>query len=515
MPKNIIIFSDGTGQAGGITFDEVRTNVYKLYRACRVGPDTAIEPLEQVAFYDPGLGSPADGSNIKLQWARKIYNLLSMATGLGITANIVDCYAALIRLYRNGDRIFLIGFSRGAYTIRSLAGVISFCGVPRKMPDGHALPMDEKGSRRLAETAVKDVYQFCASYRRNESKRKDFLLDTRAAIAKKFREEHGSSTGTGPEEKANVFPYFIGAFDTVAALGHKGLFGLVVGLVVASPFIIGFLISLLSYGSGLPHLGSWLSMLTFRHVFVVVAPLMLVGAALVSLKVYLKWAPPLPGYEFWKRFETLHFTELKHRFYDTTLNVNVDYAKHAISIDENREDFARVPWAPTAEKQNKRDAANTLYFEQVWFPGVHADIGGGYEENESRLSDGALGWMLAAASIIPFGLKHDASVLRPHPDPTGTQHNEQQGSWFALGQRILPSKRAVMHKSVYARYRADSVVLFDKMGPYRPTNMHDHVDFAQYCDPAISHPQPANPEQCVADDIEAKWAKAQATNGSA
>jgi uncharacterized protein (DUF2235 family) len=55
--KNVVIFSDGTGQAGGINFDEVRTNVYKLYRACRVGPDTRIDPSEQVAFYDPGLGS--------------------------------------------------------------------------------------------------------------------------------------------------------------------------------------------------------------------------------------------------------------------------------------------------------------------------------------------------------------------------------------------------------------------------------------------------------------------------
>src|ERR1700732_2496582 len=160
MPKNIIIFSDGTGQAGGITFDEVRTNVYKLYRACRVGPDTTIDPLDQVAFYDPGLGSPADGTKIKIQWARRIYNLASKATGLGITANIVDCYAALIRLYRDGDRIFLIGFSRGAYTVRSLAAVIACCGMPRHLPGGGALPMDVKGSISLAETAVKSVYQF-------------------------------------------------------------------------------------------------------------------------------------------------------------------------------------------------------------------------------------------------------------------------------------------------------------------------------------------------------------------
>src|ERR1700685_1335494 len=113
MSKNIIIFSDGTGQAGGITFDEVRTNVYKLYRACRVGPDTPSDPSEQVAFYDPGLGSPADGANIKILWARKIYNLASMATGLGITAHIIDCYAAWIAFTAMAIGCFWGGLAAG------------------------------------------------------------------------------------------------------------------------------------------------------------------------------------------------------------------------------------------------------------------------------------------------------------------------------------------------------------------------------------------------------------------
>ena len=60
MAKNILIFSDGTGQSGGVTFDENRTNIYKLFRATRCGPDSTIDPSEQVAFYDPGLGSPRD-----------------------------------------------------------------------------------------------------------------------------------------------------------------------------------------------------------------------------------------------------------------------------------------------------------------------------------------------------------------------------------------------------------------------------------------------------------------------
>jgi hypothetical protein len=45
MPKNILIFSDGTGQSGGVTFDEDRTNIYKLFRATRCGPDSAIRSL--------------------------------------------------------------------------------------------------------------------------------------------------------------------------------------------------------------------------------------------------------------------------------------------------------------------------------------------------------------------------------------------------------------------------------------------------------------------------------------
>src|SRR5450631_1324201 len=130
MGKNVVIFSDGTGQAGGFRFDEDRSNIYKLYRATRCGPDSIVDPNEQVTFYDPGLGSQADGGHLFGWLARWVYNLVSQATGFGITANIIDCYAALIRLWRPGDRIFLIGFSRGAYTVRCLVGDIAMCGIP-------------------------------------------------------------------------------------------------------------------------------------------------------------------------------------------------------------------------------------------------------------------------------------------------------------------------------------------------------------------------------------------------
>lgn len=82
MPKNVLIFSDGTGQVGGLRFDEERTNIYKLYRATRVGPDSGIDPREQVAFYDPGLGSIADGGNLVGRAARGFTTLLAKSQGL-------------------------------------------------------------------------------------------------------------------------------------------------------------------------------------------------------------------------------------------------------------------------------------------------------------------------------------------------------------------------------------------------------------------------------------------------
>ncbi len=495
MPKNIVIFSDGTGQAGGINFDEARTNVYKLYRACRVGPDTKIEPSEQVAFYDPGLGSASDGGHFKIGWMRWLYNFASMATGLGITRNIVDCYAAIIGLYEEGDRIYLIGFSRGAYTVRSVAGVMAYCGIPRRLPDGSPLRRDPKSIHELAEHAVKHVYQFCPSYsRKDPNGYRQFLLKARDAIAAEFRRQYGSSQTVGAVEQANVFPYFIGVFDTVAALGHKYLGLALVALGIALLIAVHWLGSVFPWAAW----GAW-----------VLSYIGLATALIAFLMNYLKIAPPLPGYGFFKRLPTLHLAPPKHKFYDTTLNRNVGYAKHAISIDENCADFKRVSWLPTAEKEDERDAHGNLYFEQVWFSGVHADIGGGYLENEARLSDVALGWMVAGASLIPNGLKHDGSVLRLSPDPRGPQHNEQADGFLKAGLRRLPVdaetgvSTSPMHRSVYQRFEAGPVLLYDRMEDYRPENMRVHVDFKHYFD----HSTRQAPKY-VADDIEFKWEKA-------
>jgi len=109
MPKNIIVCADGTGNEGG-TEDE--SNVFKLYRML------SDEDAEN-AYYDQGLGTER-------------MPLIGKAFGVGISKNIRDCYEFLVEHYESGDSIFLFGFSRGAFTVRSLGGMISHCGLVRR-----------------------------------------------------------------------------------------------------------------------------------------------------------------------------------------------------------------------------------------------------------------------------------------------------------------------------------------------------------------------------------------------
>jgi hypothetical protein len=343
MSRNILIFSDGTGQVGGYEFDEDRTNVYKLYRATRVAPDSCINPKDQAAFYDPGLGSRRRKPGFLVtRIVRWIYDKLSLATGLGITQNIIDCYAAIIRLAKPEDRIFLFGFSRGAYTVRSVAAVVALCGIPTQNRDGSKLPLDDRGSKRLATYAVKHVYQFTPSRKKDKATaRQKFLLVTREKLAERFRIECASAKPANPKYP-NAYPYFVGAFDTVAALGSLAQ-SVVATLLYA---VIAVLVSaLLSRAPQLPLIGPYLGSLTFWHILITLVVIPIAIALFVYIGTHTKFDFRVPGYSAWQQFRTLHFTmQWKHTFYDTDLNINIPYAKHAISIDENRRDFARVRW---------------------------------------------------------------------------------------------------------------------------------------------------------------------------
>jgi uncharacterized protein (DUF2235 family) len=205
MAKNIVIMSDGTGQALSGPGKGGGTNVYKLYRAMR-----AVSPAKQVAFYDPGLGSDPDQDG--LSWTRWGYNLVSKATGLGISRNIKDCYEALVEHYEPGDRIFLMGFSRGAYTVRSMAGALSLCGIPSRDMSGRPVKGSPDARAAAVEEAVERVYKhYAASDDPAEIER---ARAERIRRGERYRHERLAATAA---------PYFIGVWDTVRALGIPGL----------------------------------------------------------------------------------------------------------------------------------------------------------------------------------------------------------------------------------------------------------------------------------------------------
>jgi uncharacterized protein (DUF2235 family) len=142
----------------------------------------------QRAFYDPGLGSRGEGGFLVGRIAKCVYKTASQATGLGITQNIIDCYAAIVRRAKPGDRVLFFGFSRGAYTVRCVAAVLTLCGIPTRNLDGSDLPLDDAGSKKLATYAVKHVYQFTSSRKEeNATFRQKFLLQTRERLAIRFR----------------------------------------------------------------------------------------------------------------------------------------------------------------------------------------------------------------------------------------------------------------------------------------------------------------------------------------
>lgn len=134
-----------------------------------------------------------------------------------------------------------------------------------------------------------------------------------------------------------------------------------------------------------------------------------------------------------------------------------------------------------------------------------------YPENESRLSDITLNWMLAAASAIPDGIVTDPRVLCVFPDPSGPQHDEYKVGHWQYGARPLPIDRktgkciSTTHKSVYARFEAGPVVHYDLRKEYRPENMREHEDFKRYYTGGTAPSRPV----AVADDIESRWERQQ------
>lgn len=120
--RNIVICCDGTGNEYGTK----NTNVVEIFKMLKLE-----NPVDQVAFYDPGVGTMGDPS-LHTGLGKTINKGLGLAFGRGMTRIIHDAYRYAMNSYRDGDRLFLFGFSRGAYTVRALAGMVHKIGLLKK-----------------------------------------------------------------------------------------------------------------------------------------------------------------------------------------------------------------------------------------------------------------------------------------------------------------------------------------------------------------------------------------------
>jgi len=346
--KHLLVCADGTWNTPDQEDNGLPapTNVVK-FRHCVAENKTSSsrsggrKKLAQRAYYHPGVGT--DGGLIK--------RTAGGAWGHGLGENIQSAYHWLARSYAPGDAIFLVGFSRGAYTVRSLGGLLNQCGLP----DLTGVKSDE-GWRRI-KTAFKSGYR----------ERKD-----RADWAEDWKFHHESKTPIR----------FMGVWDTVGALGIPD------------------------------------------------------DLALLNL---------LDRPANW-------------RFHDTTLGSNVEVARHAVALDEIRSSFTPTLWTSHSDCTDMK---------QVWFPGVHSDVGGGYAE--TGLSDGALQWMIQEAKKA--GLAFNAALTRQiKPDPLAVLHDSLKGLFEIHRSRprntpSIASSAGDLHDSAKKRHKSPPI----SQGPYRTT----------------------------------------------
>ncbi|MBI5323533.1 DUF2235 domain-containing protein [Bradyrhizobium sp.] len=442
------------------------------------------DPARQIAFYDDGVGTSSF----------KLFAILGGVFGFGLKRNVIDIYSFCCRNYRPGDRIYGFGFSRGSFTMRVVAGMIAREGLVPYSGDEAAL------ARHAA-----DAYR---AYRRRFNITKGLvtpLRDLRDLCIKAYRHVRGIPQFDGKKQIEIESIHFLGLWDTVDAYG---------GPIEEMTRAIDY----------------WI------------------------------WPLSMP---------------------DRFLNAKVHRACHALALEDERDAFRPVIWderyvrgrAEVAGREKKdwlfgvehdprSDAAKAAdpaphlrmdlppidreRISQVWFTGVHADIGGGYPQD--GLSHVALDWMLDRAQ--PYGLLYSAfqrqHVCGPQINPYDKLNDSRKGlagyyrykprniketyeappykpsfradvatMWRLLRkqhdpqteiladlhpsmpQTVLPPPQATVHEAVFQRIRHGT----DRYVPVVMPRQYKYTDKAGAVTRALHPVDPGNLRSRVQDDV--------------
>ncbi len=312
--RRLVVCCDGTWNSwdnmdGGL---RAPTNVVKFYSEVA---DYDANGTEQITYYRTGVGTLGN----------KFKKLIDGAFGTNLENDIQSAYKFLAENYQNGDEIYIVGFSRGAFSARSLAGVVGSIGLCD-------LTDPEMADRKKWDDAKAAVLRYKLNKLKKTGWKAKSLIRERNAgkdrIASYLR-----PPGSVPIK-------FLGVWDTVGALGVPKDYALMRRLIG---------------------------------------------------------------------------DRRANRFLDTTLGANVEVARHALALDERRVDFTPTLWTAV---EPGRDV------EQVWFAGVHGDVGGSYANHE--LGDITLKWMMEAAHAHGLTFR-DGATAQLSPNPQGRQHDSFRG----------------------------------------------------------------------------------------
>lgn len=356
MAKRIVICIDGTWDTPESRFagHTRRTNVIKMVRAITPCDQQGVE---QVIYYVRGIGTGTIGF---------LDRHIGGATGAGISRTIQDCYRFIANNHNDGDELFLFGFSRGAYSVRSLSGLLNTVGLI------------SKNELRYVPHAY--AYYHTPTEKRRSSPHYDLIHQLNRRIPPAIK--------------------FLGVWDTVGALG------------VPMP--------------GLRRIQNWIG----------------------------------------KRWKSVRVG-----FHNCRLVSEVENAFQGLALDERRGPFRPALWdASTGQKR----------IQQVWFPGVHRNVGGGCK-NEG-LSDIAFRWL--ASRAVECGLEVSEGYIgdksRVNPDPLGPIEDSYTRPYKTLGKlgigryiRPVGEHLAIgemLHESVIKRMKST------EGGLYRPSNITNNND---------------------------------------
>ncbi|HEY3384555.1 MAG TPA: DUF2235 domain-containing protein [Vicinamibacterales bacterium] len=356
-PKNIVLLSDGTGNSAAKLF---KTNVWRIYDALDLSGG------DQIAFYDNGVGTSAF----------KPMAFLGGALGWGLKRNVRDLYAFLCRNYRPGDHVFALGFSRGAFTIRVLIGLIDSQGI--------IVGQDGSDLSRLVAWAFRH-------YRRRYNATRGLVTpirNVRDALLSAWDWIRRLESYDKAERLTNQHIDFVGVWDTVDA-----------------------------YGLPIDEL----------------------------TKGWDQWVWPLS-------------------MRDRRLSPLVDKACHVLSLDDERNTFHPLLWTEAGQQPASHIAQERI--TQVWFAGVHSNVGGGYPDDS--LAHVSLLWM--AEQAVKRGLLMQGGAIaawRTKANTNGPIYDSRHGlaGYYRYQPRAIAKlssdrtagvsvARPKIHESAFERIRA-------------------------------------------------------------